>query len=232
MKKLFTYLIILGCLGLAFYVCSDDSDPIALLTPTPPVLTPTPTPSEIVTPTPTPTEILTPMPTPTEIPTPSPTPTPATPIPSGYPEPQGINVCRAVFDFNYDTFFFSRDFSTSYEYPGFLSPSYVEGDSIKYFISFQNPANSENSVMFVLPALDVDIYPTNQTTGLAKPSNVLAYKWNDSIGADYSFESSLNTGFIEIKGNQDGYMWGTFEGTLGKVSPYTYLSNGKFVCIP
>lgn len=83
----------------------------------------------------------------------------------------------------------------------------------------------------VLPSLS----PGTYTGSYAQASNLdtearIAYYWTSSV-VDWSDADSSSKANVTVQGNQSGYLWGEFDGSLGKVSDAIWVA-GRFTCGP
>lgn len=168
-------------------------------------------------------------PTPTPIPTPVPSPTvflPSTPIPAGYPIAVYPDKCRALI---YRTYtgtgsLFTLDWSMV------IPPTLTE--SSRYGMIFRERLTTGNPALGILvKSLSPGTYSVDQETALNKTSTAfMSYSWSSTI-KDTSIDDSTSSATIKIEGNQNSYIWGSFEGRLGKLGARILLS-GRFACVP
>ena len=80
--------------------------------------------------------------------------------------------------------------------------------------------------------MTVGTYTGNQSSELANPSQTAtaSYIWTSSI-RDWSFDDFHSEVTVNVEGNQNGYIWGSYEAILGKLGSATLII-GKFSCIP
>lgn len=90
-------------------------------------------------------------------------------------------------------------------------------------------AQDDGGMIFTVPSLNSgSVYQANQASVLSGNKASMGYSYSARL-TDYSFSDSTSKAEITIDGNSQGWIWGSFDGSLGPLRSRTLIL-GKFTC--